>query len=360
LVVKNKILLIASILTISRVFSYGQSSDLGAVCAESQQVYGVDGFDDSEFIWSFDSRYGTVVNGNGTDTITIDWGYSTGTVDLEVLEITIMGCFNVPSRGTVEIIAPDVDLGDDFPEMCDEDSMVFDAGDYHDEPFSILWQDGSTETQYTATTTEQIWVRVIDGHGCVRYDTVSLLVHPLPAVSVGGDTILCDPGSTYMIRPIDPNDPSNDFYSYTWTTSGTGWGREDHNSEYLVYPNSSDIPDTIVLDVKDFNECPATDTMLLYPCNYEALFRDMPNTITPNGDGVNDVWNIPYMTFFDEAVLEIFDRWGRLVFRTTNVFEDPWDGRSKGKDLPMDAYYFVLDLHKSGSKPIVGTINLVR
>ena len=353
MLIKNKILLIASILTISRVFSYGQSSDLGAVCAESQQVYGVDGFDDSEFIWSFDPRYGSVVDGNGTDTITINWGYSTGTVDLEVLEVTIMGCFNVPSRGTVEIMAPDVDLGYDFPEICDEDTLILDAGDNYEPEFSIMWHDGSTETQYIATTSEQIWVRVIDGYGCVRYDTVSLLVHPLPTVNIGEDTILCEPGSTYAIRP-------GDYATYTWITSGTGWELEDNNWEYVVYPNNSVIPDTIVLNVQDYNDCWATDSMILYPCNYEALFQDIPNTITPDGDGINDVWNIPYMDFFEDAVLEIFDRWGRLVYRSTSVLENPWDGKSKGKDLPMDAYYFVLDLQKPGSKPIVGTVNLVR
>ncbi len=333
-------------------FGYGQVQ-LEPACAESTQVYGVSGYSDSEFIWSFDLGRGTVIEGNSTDTITIRWGYATGDVQLEVLEVTSQNCSNVPSRAWVEIMAPAVDLGYDFPEICGNDSLVLEAGDNYEPDFSVLWHDGSTGSQYIGRTTEQIWVKITDGFGCTRYDTVSLLVHPLPEVYIGRDTVLCDPGSTYALRP-------GDYSTYTWTTSRTGWELEDNNWEYIVYPNDSEKPDTIVLDVQDYNDCWATDSMILFPCNYEALFIDMPNTITPDGDGINDVWNIPYMEFFDESVLEVFDRWGRLVYRSTSVFENPWDGRSKGKELPMDAYYFVLDLKMPGSKPIVGTVNLIR
>jgi gliding motility-associated-like protein len=66
------------------------------------------------------------------------------------------------------------------------------------------------------------------------------------------------------------------------------------------------------------------------------------------------------MQFFDKAVLEIFDRWGRLVYRTDNVYEEPWDGKSKGKILPMDSYYYVLNLNVMNTPPLVGTVNLIR
>jgi gliding motility-associated-like protein len=342
---------IVIILLINITFGYGQVQ-LEPACAESTEAYGVSGYSDSEFIWSFDSQYGTVLDGNGTDTITIRWGYNTGTVQLEVLEVTSQNCSNFPSRATIEIMAPDVDLGYDFPEICEDDSLVLDAGNHYEPDFSILWHDGSTGQQYTGRNSEQIWVRVTDGFGCVRYDTVSLLVHPNPELNLGSDTLICDPGSSYVLRP-------GDFYYYRWTNSGTGEVVENE-WEYYISPLESESPDTIILEVQDYNLCWATDTMVLYPCNYGALFGDIPNVITPDNDGSNDVWNIPHMQFFEDAVLEVFDRWGRLVFRTTNVFEEPWDGTSKGRDLPMDSYYFVLDLKAPGSTPIVGTVNIVR
>jgi len=343
--------IIITLILLNTIFGYGQVQ-LEPACAESTELYGVTGFEGSEFVWSFDQEYGTVLEGNGTDTISIRWGYATGTVQLEVLEITDQNCTGLPSRAWVEIMAPDVNLGYDFPEICEDDSIILDAGDHYEPEFNILWHNGSTGSQYIGRTSEQIWVRVTDGYGCTRYDTVSLLVHPLPEVNLGNDTLLCDPGSSYALNP-------GDFSDYTWRISSTDEVIEGE-WQYIVHPSVLAVPDTIIVEVLDYNSCRASDTLLLLPCNFESLFTDMPNTITPDGDGTNDVWNIPHMNYFEDAALEIFDRWGRLVYRTTNVFEEPWDGKSKGRDLPMDSYYFVLDLNVPGSTPIVGTVNLIR
>jgi gliding motility-associated-like protein len=338
---------ILSLLLIN-IFSVHGQVQLEPACAESIQQYGVEGYESSQFWWYFDHHYGQL-EGDGSDTVTIHWGYPTGTVQIEVLERTISGCSNEPSRATVEIIAPDVNLGNDFPEICDKDTLVLDPGDQFEQPFEFLWSNDSTNQEYLATSTELIWVLVTDGFGCTRYDTVSLLVHPLPVVNIGRDTIFCDQSEPLVIDP-------GDFATYNWTTTS---GIQSTASIFYAYA-ATFSPDTIILNVTDINTCPATDTMLLIPCDLEALFRNIPNMITPDGNGQNDVWNIPYMQFFDDAILEIFDRWGRLVYRTTNVLEEPWDGTSNGKDLPMDAYYFVLNLNTMNAAPIVGTVNIIR
>ena len=339
---------IISLILFNVYFSYGQVQ-LEPACAESIEQYGVTGFGNSQFLWYFDHSYGEIIDGEGRDTIMIRWGYKTGTVELEVLEETSEGCTNVPSRATLEIIAPDVNLGFDFPEICDQDTLVLSVGDNFQTPYEILWHDGSNSEEYLGTHTEQIWVRVMDGYGCIRYDTVSLLVHPLPEVSLGEDTVLCDTRIPYSIEP-------GDYAQYNWVSSS---GVESNASYMDIYPASAGS-DTIILTITDYNGCNMSDTVIILPCQLEILFQDMPNTITPNGDGDNDVWNIPYMDFFDDAVLEIFDRWGRLVYRTANVLEEPWDGTSNGRNLPMDSYYFVLNLNMLGAEPIVGTVNLIR
>jgi gliding motility-associated-like protein len=337
------------LLTILSQFSYGQVQ-LEPACAESVEQYGVTGFVNSRFVWSFDHSYGDVINGEGTNTITIHWGYQTGTIDMEVLEITDKGCFNFPSQATIEIMAPDVDLGFEFPEICDQDTLVLTVGNNYYGDFDVLWSNNSTGLEYYATQTEQIWARVIDGYGCMRYDTISLLVHPLPQIYLGRDTVLCDLTSPITLYP-------GNYAEYYWYQTATG---EDSYAGYLeLYPTSV-VPDTVSLTVTDFNSCQNSDTMILFPCDVAGLFEDMPNTITPDGDGINDVWNIPYMDFFVDSELEIFDNWGRLVYRTTRVFEEPWNGTSGGRDMPMDAYYFVLKLNAYNTEPIVGTIHIIR
>jgi gliding motility-associated-like protein len=344
--VRNIILILFTVILYT-LSAHGQVS-LEPACAESIQQYGVTGFEDSEFVWSFDAQRGEVIEGNSTDTIVIRWGYTTGRIQLEVLEITSEGCTDVPSEAVFNIIAPYVDLGYDFPEICDQDTLTLDVGDFHFEPYDILWSDGSTGQYYKATTTEEIWVRVIDGYGCTRYDTISLLVNELPIVRLGNDTVLCDETEPLVLYP-------GDFAEYHWS-SNVG----EFTDSYLdVYPSHTSI-DTIKLSVVDYNECLASDSLILFPCDISGLFKEMPNTITPNGDGDNDVWNIPLMENFPDAKLEIFDRWGRLVYRTTNVAHEPWDGTSKGKDLPMDAYYFILELNLLHAQPVLGTVNLIR
>lgn len=347
----NKIIIsILSLIALYTVSVYGQDP-LDPACAESIEYYGVTGYPGSEFVWSFDPAFGEVLEGNGTDTISIRWGYGTGRVILEVLEITSANCFNVPSQARIEVIAPYVDLGDDFPEICDGDSIEFDAGDYHTEPFELLWQDGSTGVTYTGKSTEDIWVRVIDGYGCTRYDTVSLLVHELPTVNLGGDTILCDASDVWVLD-------AGNFQSYLWDYNQLDPANASFNPQYIT-PTQLE-PDTISVLVTDYTGCQATDSLVQFPCDLAGLFAEIPNTITPNGDGANDVWNIQYAEQFPNAVLEIFDRWGRLIFRSTNVQDEPWDGTSKGKELPMDAYYYILELNAFSSEPVLGTVNVIR
>ena len=83
--------------------------------------------------------------------------------------------------------------------------------------------------------------------------------------------------------------------------------------------------------------------------------------ISPNGDGINDIWEIPNIEKFPDALVEVYNRWGELIFSATNYAGNKWDGKYKGKDLPVGTYYYVInlnsDLHKD---PITGPITILR
>lgn len=68
-----------------------------------------------------------------------------------------------------------------------------------------------------------------------------------------------------------------------------------------------------------------------------ALF--IPNLITPNGDGRNDTFEIPYLYFFSRARLEIVDRWGKKVY-STDAYQNDWDAAT----VQGGVYFFRLDL----------------
>ena len=82
----------------------------------------------------------------------------------------------------------------------------------------------------------------------------------------------------------------------------------------------------------------------------------IPNTITPNGDKVNDVWTIDGLSKFPHHHVEIFNRYGQLLFETNHY--TPWDGTYKGKKLPFGTYYYIIELGE-GRKAKTGYITIV-
>ncbi|TVP54683.1 MAG: hypothetical protein EA341_00065, partial [Mongoliibacter sp.] len=82
------------------------------------------------------------------------------------------------------------------------------------------------------------------------------------------------------------------------------------------------------------------------------------NTFTPNGDGVNDTWGIEQLRFYTGARIQVFERSGQRVFYT----EDPdvrWDGTFQGRELPVGAYYWVIEV-KETDEVRRGMLNLIR
>jgi gliding motility-associated-like protein len=83
-----------------------------------------------------------------------------------------------------------------------------------------------------------------------------------------------------------------------------------------------------------------------------------PNAFSPNGDGINDKWNIPNIKTYSRPVLQLFNRWGQLLFQSIG-YQTPWDGTSNGKPLPPGTYYYII-LPGEGSKPVAGWVQLLR
>ena len=73
---------------------------------------------------------------------------------------------------------------------------------------------------------------------------------------------------------------------------------------------------------------------------------DVPNIITPNGDGVNDLFVIPALldpAAYPKNQVLIFNRWGDEVFRSNGAYKNNWDGTFNGEDLPADTYFYIIE-----------------
>jgi gliding motility-associated-like protein len=95
----------------------------------------------------------------------------------------------------------------------------------------------------------------------------------------------------------------------------------------------------------------------------DCLTLKIPDAISPNGDGVNDTFVIPNIQSYPNNSLQIFNRWGALIFQANN-YQNQWDGRSShaatlGEELPVSTYYYVLDLG-NGENAYSGFVYLKR
>jgi gliding motility-associated-like protein len=82
----------------------------------------------------------------------------------------------------------------------------------------------------------------------------------------------------------------------------------------------------------------------------------IPNAFSPNGDGINDTWNIPTLEGYPGVKLEVFDRWGNKIFEKVNYLNE-WNGTYNGKPLPKGAYMYVITMPDGNQ--IRGTVNIV-
>jgi gliding motility-associated-like protein len=83
----------------------------------------------------------------------------------------------------------------------------------------------------------------------------------------------------------------------------------------------------------------------------------LPNTFTPNGDGVNDTWEISGINNDLKTTVTIFNRHGTIVF-SSRGYPTPWNGEYQGRKLPMGTYYYVISVN--GSKQILsGSITII-
>jgi gliding motility-associated-like protein len=115
-------------------------------------------------------------------------------------------------------------------------------------------------------------------------------------------------------------------------------------------------PGTVDVEVTDAALCQASESYTLIPNNERCL--TVYEIITPNNDGQNDTWEITGIELYPNASIEVYDRWGRRVYRFPgNPW--PWDGTYEGKVLPMDSYHYIIKLDNK-QDPIIGNITIVK
>jgi gliding motility-associated-like protein len=84
----------------------------------------------------------------------------------------------------------------------------------------------------------------------------------------------------------------------------------------------------------------------------------IPNTFTPNNDGINDTWDIKFLNSYLNCAVNIYNRYGENVYSSIG-YGKPWDGTYRGAQLPVGTYYYIINL-KNGLKVLSGFVAIIR
>jgi gliding motility-associated-like protein len=159
-------------------------------------------------------------------------------------------------------------------------------------------------------------------------------------------------------------DPDGDDFSVTSATAGVGSViiNDDGTLTYSVNTQNWCGTDTITYVICDvFNACDTGIVVIDVECYIDVI---IPEGFSPNGDGVNDTFQILGLEDYPRNQLMVFNRWGHKVFEAVN-YQNDWDGRSDAAltigdtMLPKGTYFYILDLGNE-DKPIKGYIFLNR
>lgn len=266
---------------------------------------------------------------------------STGPFNVNLRVTSNAGCF----KDTTVVFnnihpQPKTNFGFSKPAICIGDLITMTDSTNAMDGTTIFWNwalgDGSVRNiksfsyTYASVQTFTVTLYTINSHGCFS-DTVSktITVHPYPTVNAGPDRILLSGGQITIEAQA-----TGAVLQYLWTPS-TYLNNTTVLNPRCIAPQN-DI--TYTLTVTNAGGCAASDDMFVKVLKVPRI----PNVFTPNNDGINDRWVIQYLEDYPNNHLQVFTRAGQLVYESRGTYK-PWNGTYKGKPLPYDTYYYILE-----------------
>jgi gliding motility-associated-like protein len=304
------------------------------------------------YAWSVDT--GKYYSNSNNSAIVAHWS-TPGTKKI-VLTASLSSCvekdsttvYVVPIPTAFFEIAHDVCLGDTANLYPKEQDNTFYYWKIDDQFFNDTLYKSSIKLSWPTLGRKNIYLKVRQYYCYSSYDS-SIYIHELPVGKiVTTDNNICSGGT------ISFHTDKNKYYVYEWTPQ--------------IFFNQNYLPDVIAtvpynasvfLRVTNQWGCSIYDSAYV---NTDACCRVLlPDAFTPNGDGLNDKFHI--LTLPGQLKLDVFmiaDRWGNIVFRTTNINEG-WDGMYKNQPADMDTYFYYIKYTCNGEEGIKkGAITLIR
>lgn len=218
-------------------------------------------------------------------------------------------------------------VSDEEKILCKNSSLILNAGITN---VSYLWSTGATTPSIIINTPGTYTVTVTNSSNCSNTKTILVTQNTPPVIE---DIIVNGIEATIIIT-------GNGDYEYS--ING-----EDFQNSPIFSVNEGGI---YTAYVREINNC-GSDSQ-------QFIVITVPTNFSPNNDGYNDFWFIKGMTYYSNANVAIFDRYGKLL-KQLNLQNSQWDGTLEGKKLPASDYWFVLTISEINQE-IKGHFSLIR
>lgn len=238
------------------------------------------------------------------------YSLKSGITIINVKAYTAEGCEKWVSLKLTANQVPEINIPDKVL-LCKGQSITLDAGTGYKE---YSWSSGETTQSITVSKTGDYAVSVVNFSDC---QTVAVC-----HVKVLGDVtfkkILVEKNKTIIILAEEGN--------YKYSIDNINWQTSN------VFENLKDGIYTV--HIKNEADCDVG--------NKDFSIFSPPNAITPNADGKNDTWKILGIEIYPDSTVQIFDRFGNIVFeqKINGIFE--WDGKSNNRILPEGTYWYII------------------
>ncbi len=220
-------------------------------------------------------------------------------------------------------------------------------------PYAYNWSNGALSVTNSSLCEGYYEVTVSDDLGCTStagfYIGVSDYVPPLD--------VYADDQHIYIGQSTTLHATDNSNYYYLWKPleSLTSAG----SANPVASPDETTLYEIYVID--QFG-CTNVDTITIFVTDFicDEPYIYVPNAFSPNGDGKNDILYV-YSNIIDELYFAIYDRWGEIMFETTDI-NSGWDGIYKGEPVDPAVFVYYMEAKCLDKKTFVkkGNITLIR
>ena len=275
------------------------------------------------------------------------------------------GC-NIKDSINIHVNTPpelDISLSENSSKHCENTPLTLSASGAM--AYTWLLPDGSTaQTAYVnishfqSTDAGTYQLLGYDFFGCHSMDSILLELVLLPEASIElNDAVLClDEDITLYSNSNVSNNTTNLWFGPNGNTSDA----------HFLQLNNVTFEDNgwYFLTVTDTNGCVHRDSSYILIENSSDCFL-IPEVVTPNNDGKNDVWHIQGLDPTMSHSIEIYNRWGNQIFNKTD-FENDWDCRSncgiiideKNGLVPTGTYFYILKTGGANGAAHTGSLEI--